>query len=208
MQSKVLIVLVISFLVVALIYSSAAKVDGRRAINYTCTNNGRVYSVNVGGMAYQQTCCTTYVEPSMVFRTSTECQNCYYSKPDYSSSSFIKCDLPGITRTANTTVLQSSPVGNALPPPSNSTGTPPFGSIIKVPPGTTFAGPIISGNNNTGPVTGTTINVPPGAFKPTGNTTNATPPTTLLAKQPSSGHHHHKGGQTSTSSSNTNSTGH
>jgi len=74
-----------------------------------------------------------------------------------------------------------------------------------------MAFPLAGNATNPGNNTGTITKVFPGIFKPTCNTTNASPQPTLLAKQPSSGHHHHKGGgqtSTSSSSSNTNSTGH
>jgi hypothetical protein len=205
LRSKPVILVVVSFLFVVLICSStsaSAKIIKQGPISCNPVR---------GGGGYFVTCCQDFTYSNGV--TKTYCTDCDNTQPPSNCSQRYEALVGG----ASSTGLRN-PAGNALPPPGNGTSTLPPGNIIKVLPGTTNAGTISTTGNNTGSVNGTTVKIPPGAFKPTGNLTNALqmpnntgtshPPPTLLAKQPT-GHHHHKGGgQISTpSSSNTNSTG-
>jgi hypothetical protein len=193
--NKAAVLVVVSFLLVILIYSSVAQFDvfaRPKNIEMLCHDA----TPTIKGAVTAEVCC------QHINGAITVCNKCQYDANGKTVGSCINFYPEGQMPGGNST----GPPTNVLPPGDNNPSTLPPGSIIKVPPGTTNAGPITTTGNNTGSVNGTITKVPPGIFKPTGNATNATPPPTLLAKQTSSGHHHHKG--IGTSNGNTNSTGH
>jgi uncharacterized membrane protein YgcG len=144
MPSKAVILVVISFLLLALIYSPSSKyhVFGHQV---TCS---------AAGTLGFKTCCYTTVEAG---KAATYCSVLCYTTGD------------GITHCGQF-IKQRVLLGGVLNPLGNATiapGTPPPGSIIKVPPGSV---------NLAGNATGGVIKVPPLIPTNPSNNTGGTPP--------------------------------
>jgi hypothetical protein len=168
MPCKAAVLLVVSFLLVILIYNSAAKVEvfglvkltGSKA---TCVNQGLKYSITINGYAFVEKCCQVDNSGTGVF-----CQECYYADPNLAAATLVTCDAPySVSRAVVNSTSLPNPLGNALAPPRNNTGTPPFGGIIKVPPGTigSAINPAPTNNNIGNPITMKSSDNPPGCSK-------------------------------------------
>jgi hypothetical protein len=145
MPSNAVVIVVVSFLLLALIYSSSSKFHVF-ALNVTC---------NTPGTLGIRTCCYDTVEAG---KAVTYCALCVTT-----GDGITHCGDFTKQRVALGGVLNPQ-LGNAQIAP----GTPPPGSIIKVPPGPNAA----TTNNNTGtPPPGSIIKVPPGSVNPAGNAT-------------------------------------
>jgi len=161
MPSKAVVFVVVSLLAVALIFSSASQVlaKPRQAGPVTC----RTVPTMAGNTQAQ--CCQD--RPGQYGHTVTWCTTCDNTNPPSNCSDrycVSGCAFARLTGNITGTLL---PPTNALPPSGNSTGTPPPGSIIKVPPGTigSATNPPPTNNNTGNPIAMTSSDNPPGCSK-------------------------------------------
>jgi len=136
MPSKAVVIVVVSFLLVVLIYSSVAQFDVSarkpKQINNFCNPS----TPTITGAVKAETCCQA------INGVYTFCTKCQY---DANGNNVGGCINFYPSRLAANSTGLPTPAGNALPPPGNNTGTPgktntgtvPPASVIKVPPLTT-----------------------------------------------------------------------
>lgn len=133
MPSKAVVLVVASFLVAILIYSSVSQFDVSARKPKNIDNLCRDATPTISGAVKAEVCC------QIINGNITVCIKCQYDANDNSVGSCINFYPSRLT--ANSTGLPAS-AGSALPPSGNNTGTPgktstgtlPPGSIIKVPP--------------------------------------------------------------------------
>jgi hypothetical protein len=157
MPSKVVVFVVVLLLAVALIFSSTSQIlaKPRQAGPVTCRYGG----------PGKVMCCQD--RPGAYASTVTWCTVCDNTSPPSNCSDrycVSGCMFARLTGNITGTLL---PPTNALPPSGNSTGTPPPGSIIKVPPGTigSATNPPPTNNNTGNPIAMKSSDNPPGCSK-------------------------------------------
>jgi hypothetical protein len=169
MSSEAVVLAVVSFLALVLFFSSSFSVNTfarpkNPTSDITCNKKLDLKTGKWDGSSYQ--CCYWSLD-SRGHAQNYYCADCFTSADGASlacNDYVLVAARPGVS----TTSLLPNPVGNALPPPTNSTGTPRGGGIIKAPPvNPTSALP--PSNNASTVLPGSIFKVPPG-------TTNALPP--------------------------------
>ncbi len=159
MPSKVVVFVVVSLLAVALIFSSASQVlaKPRQAGPVTC---------RFGGPG-KVMCCQDRPSTTYAYEMVTWCTICDNTSPPSNCSDRYCVSNCAFARLTGNITGALPPPTNALPPSGNSTGTPPPGSIIKVPPGTigSATNPPPTNNNTGNPIAMTSSDNPPGCSK-------------------------------------------
>jgi hypothetical protein len=212
MPSKSVVLVIVSFLLVTLIYSSVTKFNVFALKKYVgeiaCFPKGALYLSE----ATQVTCCqNTYYQDGLVIRYCTDCDN---TQPPSNCGPRYEANRGGVNPPGLPTPAGGAT--NALPPSGNNSGTPGT-SIFNPVRNATNAVP--SSNGTSTPPPGSIIKVPVNHTNalPTSNNTGTTPPSLKLSQPSLAGQqtqtqqttgHHHKVSNTGASTSGGNSTGH
>jgi hypothetical protein len=181
MPSKAVVFVVVSLLAVAIIFSSYSQSALAKAIaisGITCQTNL--------GLSLKVECCQSFRDGKIETLWCTQCDNTVPPSncgPRYEANRGVANPTGVPTPAGNALPPPGSDTGptikvppgvvNALPnatnalPPSNSTGTLPPGSIIKVPPGTigSATNPPPTNNNTGNPIAMASSDNPPGCSK-------------------------------------------